>query len=94
MTTNQSTEQSDQTAQPTHVVLVPGFWLGASAWDDVVPHLGDDDQRVRVAEEQGERRVERVALGDVRRRKGDDERPHRPRVVEHRTPDDHPTVPR
>ncbi|MBD8080325.1 alpha/beta hydrolase [Cellulosimicrobium arenosum] len=22
-----------------HVVLVPGFWLGAWAWDDVVPHL-------------------------------------------------------
>ncbi|ACZ23450.1 hypothetical protein Sked_35630 [Sanguibacter keddieii DSM 10542] len=25
---------------PLHVVLVPGFWLGAWAWDDVVPHLG------------------------------------------------------
>lgn len=25
--------------QPVHVVLVPGFWLGAWAWDDVVPHL-------------------------------------------------------
>ena len=24
---------------PTHVVLVPGFWLGAWAWDDVVAHL-------------------------------------------------------
>ena len=24
---------------PAHVVLVPGFWLGAWAWDDVVPHL-------------------------------------------------------
>ncbi len=23
--------------QPLHVVLVPGFWLGAWAWDDVVP---------------------------------------------------------
>ena len=22
-----------------HVVLVPGFWLGAWAWDDVLPHL-------------------------------------------------------
>jgi len=26
-------------APPVHVVLVPGFWLGAWAWDDVVPHL-------------------------------------------------------
>ncbi|WP_144681527.1 alpha/beta fold hydrolase [Cellulosimicrobium sp. TH-20] len=25
--------------QPVHVVLVAGFWLGAWAWDDVVPHL-------------------------------------------------------
>jgi len=33
MTTNESTEQA------VHVVLVPGFWLGAWAWDDVVPHL-------------------------------------------------------
>lgn len=24
---------------PLHVVLVPGFWLGAWAWDEVVPHL-------------------------------------------------------
>jgi pimeloyl-ACP methyl ester carboxylesterase len=24
---------------PTHVVLVPGFWLGAWAWDDVLAHL-------------------------------------------------------
>lgn len=24
---------------PAHVVLVAGFWLGAWAWDDVVPHL-------------------------------------------------------
>ena len=24
---------------PTHVVLVPGFWLGSWAWDEVVPHL-------------------------------------------------------
>jgi pimeloyl-ACP methyl ester carboxylesterase len=22
-----------------HVILVPGFWLGAWAWDDVLPHL-------------------------------------------------------
>jgi pimeloyl-ACP methyl ester carboxylesterase len=36
MTTNQSTEQPES---PTHVVLVPGFWLGGWAWDDVVPHL-------------------------------------------------------
>lgn len=33
MTTNESTEKA------VHVVLVPGFWLGAWAWDDVVPHL-------------------------------------------------------
>ena len=26
---------------PAHVVLVPGFWLGAWAWDDVVRHLGE-----------------------------------------------------
>lgn len=26
---------------PSHVVLVPGFWLGAWAWDDVLPHLRD-----------------------------------------------------
>lgn len=26
---------------PAHVVLVPGFWLGAWAWDDVVAHLAD-----------------------------------------------------
>lgn len=26
---------------PAHVVLVPGFWLGAWAWDDVVTHLRD-----------------------------------------------------
>lgn len=26
---------------PAHVVLVPGFWLGAWAWDDVLPHLRD-----------------------------------------------------
>src|SRR5665647_1761923 len=25
----------------THVVLVPGFWLGAWAWDAVVPDLVD-----------------------------------------------------
>ncbi|GGK82183.1 alpha/beta fold hydrolase [Ornithinimicrobium pekingense] len=29
----------DASARPTHVVLVPGFWLGAWAWDDVLPHL-------------------------------------------------------
>jgi pimeloyl-ACP methyl ester carboxylesterase len=28
-----------QSSVPAHVVLVPGFWLGAWAWDDVVPHL-------------------------------------------------------
>lgn len=25
----------------THVILVPGYWLGAWAWDDVVPDLRD-----------------------------------------------------
>lgn len=28
-----------QTTPTLHVVLVPGFWLGAWAWDAVVPHL-------------------------------------------------------
>jgi len=37
MTTSQSTPQPLGT--PVHVVLVPGFWLGAWAWDDVAPHL-------------------------------------------------------
>ena len=27
--------------QPVHVVLVPGFWLGAWAWDEVAQHLRD-----------------------------------------------------
>ena len=31
--------QQPSTPRQTHVVLVPGFWLGAWAWDDVVPHL-------------------------------------------------------
>ena len=26
---------------PAHVVLVPGFWLGAWAWDEVVAHLAE-----------------------------------------------------
>ncbi|WP_127125578.1 alpha/beta fold hydrolase [Georgenia sp. SYP-B2076] len=30
---------TEDTAGPVHVVLVPGFWLGGWAWDDVVPHL-------------------------------------------------------
>ncbi|MGO0575274.1 alpha/beta fold hydrolase [Ornithinimicrobium panacihumi] len=29
----------DTAGQPAHVVLVPGFWLGAWAWEDVVGHL-------------------------------------------------------
>ena len=37
-----TTEITQHTAQhPVHVVLVPGFWLGAWAWDDVVPGLRD-----------------------------------------------------
>jgi pimeloyl-ACP methyl ester carboxylesterase len=27
----------------TQIVLVPGFWLGAWAWDDLTPHLVDDE---------------------------------------------------
>lgn len=27
------------TTSPVRVLLVPGFWLGAWAWDDVLPHL-------------------------------------------------------
>ena len=27
---------------PAHVVLVPGFWLGAWAWDEVLAHLPQD----------------------------------------------------
>lgn len=30
---------STQPTAPLHVVLVPGFWLGGWAWDDVVPPL-------------------------------------------------------
>ncbi|MPV37164.1 alpha/beta fold hydrolase [Georgenia subflava] len=33
------------TATEAHVVLVPGFWLGAWAWDDVVPHLQEKGVR-------------------------------------------------
>lgn len=29
------------TTTATHVILVPGFWLGGWAWDDVVPALRD-----------------------------------------------------
>ncbi|MCB7134987.1 alpha/beta fold hydrolase [Cellulosimicrobium marinum] len=37
MTENSTHEIAPEGA--VHVVLVPGFWLGAWAWDDVVPHL-------------------------------------------------------
>ncbi|QFG69356.1 alpha/beta fold hydrolase [Ornithinimicrobium pratense] len=56
---------SSTTSPRPHVVLVPGFWLGAWAWDDVLPHLRarglepvaltlpglepDDDEAVRAA---------------------------------------------
>ena len=30
----------------THIVLVPGFWLGSWAWDAVLPHLERSDTRV------------------------------------------------
>ncbi|WP_424807017.1 alpha/beta fold hydrolase [Rhodococcus sp. 27YEA15] len=30
----------------THLVLVPGFWLGAWAWESVLPHLQRSDVRV------------------------------------------------
>jgi pimeloyl-ACP methyl ester carboxylesterase len=39
---NTSADQAGAAGNPTppaHVVLVPGFWLGAWAWDDVLPHL-------------------------------------------------------
>lgn len=31
----------------TQILLVPGFWLGAWAWDDVVPHLRERGYAVR-----------------------------------------------
>lgn len=31
----------------TQILLVPGFWLGEWAWDDVVPHLRDHGHAVR-----------------------------------------------
>ena len=34
-----TSENPSPTTAPVHVVLVPGFWLGAWAWDDVAPHL-------------------------------------------------------
>lgn len=37
--TQQKSTESPSGGGPVHVVLVPGFWLGAWAWDDVVPHL-------------------------------------------------------
>ena len=33
-------------ANPASIVLVPGFWLGAWAWDDVVPALRSDGHDV------------------------------------------------
>jgi len=30
-----------RTRDPAHVVLVPGFWLGAWAWDEVLAHLSE-----------------------------------------------------
>lgn len=38
MQTNPPPSSTASAASP-HVVLVPGFWLGAWAWDDVLPHL-------------------------------------------------------
>ncbi|MBX9243487.1 alpha/beta hydrolase [Actinotalea ferrariae] len=38
-TSTASTSTSATTTTTTHVVLVPGFWLGAWAWDRVVPGL-------------------------------------------------------
>lgn len=32
----------------TRMVLVPGFWLGAWAWDEVIPHLADGITAVAV----------------------------------------------
>lgn len=40
MTTDERSGTAHQPSTPiTHAVLVPGFWLGAWAWDDVVPVL-------------------------------------------------------
>ncbi|WP_454041912.1 alpha/beta fold hydrolase [Cellulosimicrobium sp. Marseille-Q8652] len=41
MTETQHDKESTATTtgEQVHVVLVPGFWLGGWAWDDVVPHL-------------------------------------------------------
>jgi pimeloyl-ACP methyl ester carboxylesterase len=29
------------------IILIPGFWLDASSWDDIVPALGEEGHRVR-----------------------------------------------
>lgn len=39
MDTTQRTRPGSGESNTVHVVLVPGFWLGAWAWDDVVPPL-------------------------------------------------------
>ena len=36
---NGAMDSPPRTQIPAHVVLVPGFWLGAWAWEDVVTHL-------------------------------------------------------
>lgn len=41
MAAQQHVESSRAPGTAVHVVLVPGFWLGAWAWDAVVPHLRD-----------------------------------------------------
>ncbi len=39
MTPTEQPGTAGSPSRPAHVVLVPGFWLGAWAWDDVLPHL-------------------------------------------------------
>lgn len=36
-----------RSSPPAHVVLVPGFWLGAWAWDEVLAHLPPEGMTVR-----------------------------------------------
>jgi pimeloyl-ACP methyl ester carboxylesterase len=44
-----------------HVILVPGFWLDASAWDDVAPVLQEAGHSVEAVTRQGSTLDEQVA---------------------------------
>ena len=35
------------TTEATTIILIPGFWLDASSWDEVVPALQATDHEVR-----------------------------------------------